>query len=92
MRIVITAFTATTLLATTAIAAFADCITGGVVQIGIRSGDPEKDTFGLSCETMAVEHAGSVSSAPHRTAISIGVPTSEPEKDTVGYAIAASAE
>ncbi len=91
MRITISAFTATLLLATTGGSAFGNCI-GDIVQIGAISRDLEKDTFGRVCGTTTVEHTGAITNTAPRIVVSIGTPMGEPEKDTLGYEMPERAE
>jgi len=56
------------------------------MQVGLITGDAEKDTFGFDCAGRDIEHTGSVASAARGKMGQIGVNTGNPEKDTWGYA------
>jgi hypothetical protein len=89
MRTFTTSSAAVVMLLIGAVPAFAAC---SPIQVGALSGDPERDTFGLLCETKKVDRTDSVSSATRGQILQIGVSTGEAEKDTFGYVQLASAQ
>ena len=76
---------ATALVLTAAGPALAACGSTQVVQVGVLSGDAEKDTFGLLCGLADVERTGSLTRSAHNEILQVGAHTGEAEKDTLGY-------
>ena len=62
MRTITIVLAAATLVLSIAGPAMAGCGSTQVVQVGVPSGEPEKDTFGLLCGSGDVERTSSVSS------------------------------
>jgi hypothetical protein len=63
----------------------ATCNSAQAVQVNALSGDPERDTFGLTCLPTDVDRTSSLSSVAHERIVQIGASTRDAEKDTFGY-------
>jgi hypothetical protein len=61
------------------------------VQVGLVSGDPEKDSFGLVCPR-DIEQPGSITAALRAQVVQVGMITGDPEKDSFGSVQAANAQ
>jgi hypothetical protein len=61
------------------------------MQVGLVSGDPEKDSFGLAC-SRDIEQTGSITAAVKAQVVQVGMITGDPERDSFGYVQAASAQ
>ena len=92
MRTSITILAATALVLVAAGPALAGCGSTQVHQVGAISGDPEKDTFGLMCNTSYGERTGSIASRSRGELLQVGMSTGEAEKDTLGNVQTASAQ
>jgi hypothetical protein len=72
--------------------ALADCGPAGKpMQVGIVTGNPETDSFGLLC-SRDVEQTGSVTAAKRSAVMQVGASTGDPEKDSFGYVQSVSAQ
>ena len=58
---------------------------GPSLPVGPVSGDPEKDTFGLTCAAADIEQTGFITVSPEAQAMQVGTSTGELEKDTFGF-------
>jgi len=68
--------------------ALADCGSSNkFVQVGVVSGSPEQDTFGLLC-SRDIEQTGAVTAR----VMQVGMSTGDPEMDSFGYAQTTSAQ
>ena len=92
MRTVTLILVASALLLAGPETALAGCGSGPIIQVGMPSADPEKDTFGLMCEAADVEQTGSIARSARGEILQVGVSTGEAEKDTLGYLQAVSAQ
>jgi hypothetical protein len=92
MRTSITILAATALVLVATGPALAGCGSTQVHQVGAISGEPEKDTLGLICNTSDVERTGSIASRSPGELLQVGMSTGEAEKDTLGYVQTASAQ
>lgn len=63
----------------------ATCTSAQAVQVNSLSGDPERDTFGLTCRPLDVDRTSSLSSVAREQIVQIGASTGTAEKDTFGY-------
>jgi hypothetical protein len=61
------------------------------VQVGLVSGEPEKDSFGLVC-LKDIEQTGSITAAVRAQVGQVGMITGDPEKDSFGYVQVANAQ
>lgn len=92
MRTSITILAATALVLVAAGPALAGCGSTQVAQVGAINNDPEKDTFGLMCNSSDVERTGSITTRARGELLQVGMSTGEAEKDTLGYVQTAGAQ
>ena len=53
------------------------------VQVGLVSGHPEKDSFGLLC-SRDIQETGSVTATTREEAVQVGMSAGDPEKNSFG--------
>jgi hypothetical protein len=64
--------------------ALAACVSSDKpMQLGLMSGDPEKDSFGLVC-SRDIEQTGSITAAVKARVVQVGMVTGDPEEDSFG--------
>jgi hypothetical protein len=85
-------FIATALIFAAAGSALAGCPSTEVVQVGVLSTDPEKETVGYAHRVAEIDHTGSILSSPRGEILPVGASMGEAEKDTLGYLQTASAQ
>ena len=89
--LIATLISATTIVGVGVSPVLASCrYSGQPVQVGVMSGDAEKDSFGLLC-SIDREQTGSVGTATRAEFMRVGASTGEAEKDSFGFVQVASA-